>query len=97
MKTLRNLLRLGLIAIVVGFPSPAIAGQNPDLLTVGVYQNPPKVFLNGQGEAQGFWPDIITTIAQAENWQVQYVPCYWDQFCGPGPMAPASAFLRDRI
>ncbi|BEV15780.1 EAL domain-containing protein [Herbaspirillum sp. DW155] len=50
----------------------------PDkLLTVGVYQNPPKIFFNGDGTATGLHIDLIRLIAEREHWQLRFVPCEW--------------------
>ena len=42
---------------------------------VGYYQNAPKVFRTTEGEADGFWPDIVKDIASAskENWDLVWV------------------------
>ena len=47
-------------------------------LKVGLYQNPPKVFRNGQGVPSGFFVDILNAIAQREGWQLNYIDCDWD-------------------
>ncbi|WP_258398168.1 EAL domain-containing protein [Herbaspirillum rubrisubalbicans] len=46
-------------------------------LTVGVYQNPPKIFFDGQGVATGLHIDLLRVIAQREHWQLRFVPCEW--------------------
>ncbi len=58
---------------------PDMARGGGEQVRVGIYQNPPKVFLTHGGEPQGFWPDLVAAIATAENWQVDYVPCYWNR------------------
>lgn len=47
------------------------------LLTVGVYQNPPKIFFDGDGTATGLHIDLIRLIAEREHWQLRFVPCEW--------------------
>ena len=47
-------------------------------LKVGLYQNPPKVFRNGQGVPSGFFVDILNAVAQREGWQLNYIDCDWD-------------------
>uniref|UniRef100_UPI00194DCAE7 transporter substrate-binding domain-containing protein n=1 Tax=Halomicronema sp. CCY15110 TaxID=2767773 RepID=UPI00194DCAE7 len=44
---------------------------------VGIYQNPPKVFVDPAGDPAGFWVDVLAAIAESENWTVEYVPCEW--------------------
>lgn len=48
------------------------------VLRVGIYENPPKIFHNRQGEPAGFFVDILDILAQREQWQLDYVPCQWD-------------------
>lgn len=48
-------------------------------LKVGVYQNPPSVFYDGAGKVQGFYIDVIEHIAEAEDWQLQYVKATWPE------------------
>lgn len=45
---------------------------------VGVYQNAPKVFINQNGKADGFFPDLLNHIATQEHWTLEYVPCAWN-------------------
>ncbi|MGP1384803.1 MAG: EAL domain-containing protein [Thainema sp.] len=65
------------IAIALGiYADPAQSAAEP--LRVGVYQNQPKVFINPAGDPAGFWVDVLDSIAGAENWSLEYVPCEWD-------------------
>ncbi len=48
-------------------------------LRVGVYQNPPKLFLDDQGEMSGILGDLIGEIGQRENWELNPVACEWEQ------------------
>jgi diguanylate cyclase (GGDEF)-like protein/PAS domain S-box-containing protein len=48
------------------------------VLRVGVYDNPPKLMLDQQGEPSGIFGDLIKEIAQRENWQLEAVPCHWN-------------------
>lgn len=79
MKPLRTFLKFCVVAIASSSPSPVFAELETDPITVGIYQNPPKLYLNDQGQPQGFWPELLNTVAAAEDWQLQYVPCYWDR------------------
>jgi ABC-type amino acid transport substrate-binding protein len=54
------------------------AKAQDDALQVGIYQNAPKVYLTSDGEATGFWPELLAAIAAAEGWSLDYVPCEWD-------------------
>ncbi len=46
---------------------------------VGVYENKPKVFTDAQGQASGFFIDILRYMATQEQWTLDYVPCEWDE------------------
>jgi len=48
-----------------------------DTLSVGVYQNNPKVFIDNDGVAKGIFVDIIEEIAKRENWHIKYVYGSW--------------------
>ncbi|MDD3049645.1 MAG: hypothetical protein PHR06_00705 [Candidatus Cloacimonetes bacterium] len=37
-------------------------------IKVGFYENPPKLFTNDYGEISGFFPAILSEIAEKENW-----------------------------
>jgi len=47
-------------------------------LKVGVYDNPPKIFLSKSGEAQGIFIDLLKHIAQAEGWTLTFERCDWE-------------------
>jgi hypothetical protein len=49
------------------------------LVTVGVYDNPPKVFVSEAGQSEGIFIDIIEHIAQKEGWRLEYVSGSWAQ------------------
>lgn len=49
------------------------------LIKVGVYQNPPKIFTDARGRVSGFWPGLIEYIAKQESWKIKYIPGSWDE------------------
>lgn len=53
--------------------------QSPQLVRVGVYENPPKIYTNSDGSIDGFWPAIISDIAKRENWQIVWVSGSWEE------------------
>lgn len=69
------LVHLGEIAWI----QTAVAAPADSTIQVGVYQNRPKVFLDAEGKAVGFFPDLLNAIATAEGWQIDYVPCAWEE------------------
>ncbi len=48
-------------------------------LRVGIYENRPKIFTAPNGDAAGFWPEIIAYIAAEEGWEIEYVPGTWTE------------------
>lgn len=80
MKVMRLLTLLGFLGIlIVGsifFVSPSLvsAQTKPRVVRVGVYDNPPKIFLDEQGNAGGVFGDILAIIALKENWKLEFVP-----------------------
>ena len=48
-------------------------------VTVGVYQNAPKVFVDETGRPAGIFIDILTHIAAAEGWELDYVIGTWGE------------------
>ena len=44
---------------------------------VGIYQNPPKIFIDEMGLPAGIFVDLLNEIAEKENWNLIYVPCKW--------------------
>ncbi|WP_260292970.1 PAS domain-containing protein [Sedimenticola hydrogenitrophicus] len=68
----RRLLPLLLLLIVAG---PAAA----ETIRVGIHVNPPLSLIDSQGVARGFVIDLLDLIAAAEGWELEYVPCDWDE------------------
>ncbi|MGY4879013.1 EAL domain-containing protein [Vreelandella aquamarina] len=48
-------------------------------LKVGVYDNPPKVFMDADGEPGGILGELLADIAEEESWQLESVACQWQQ------------------
>ncbi len=53
-------------------------GLQAEPLRIGIYQNPPKIFLDQQQQPSGFFPAILEEIAANKGWQLNYHPCQWD-------------------
>ncbi|MFA7423983.1 MAG: ATP-binding protein [Desulfosarcinaceae bacterium] len=49
------------------------------VVRVGVYQNPPKVFLDDAGQPAGVFIDVIRHIAALEGWHLSYVYGTWGE------------------
>ncbi len=46
-------------------------------VTVGVYENEPKIYTDAQGRASGLFIDLLREIAARQDWQLEFVPCNW--------------------
>jgi signal transduction histidine kinase/ABC-type amino acid transport substrate-binding protein len=61
------------------FTTPVIWANEPIELTIGVYHNPPKVFLNKNNKAEGFFIDLLKEIAKHENWKLGFKQKSWPE------------------
>ncbi|MEI6207463.1 MAG: PAS domain S-box protein [Desulfuromonadales bacterium] len=57
-------------------PCHAEAGRT---VRVGIYQAKPLAFFDKDGSAHGFFVDMLSHIAEKEQWNVQYVPGSWQE------------------
>ncbi len=74
-SAVRFCLALFLLCNVALFPLSVQAA--PEVLRVGVYENPPKVTIDENGDVSGIFGEIIMEIAEQENWKIETVPCSW--------------------
>ncbi|MFH2093078.1 MAG: ATP-binding protein [Pseudomonadota bacterium] len=65
--------------LVVAFLPGVSATARETVVRVGVYENAPKIFTDGQGRPAGIFIDIIQEIAELEGWTLQYVHGNWTQ------------------
>lgn len=49
----------------------------PQVIRVGVYENPPKVMFEN-GQISGIFGDLLQEMAQREGWQIESVTCEWN-------------------
>lgn len=54
----------------------AIAASS-ETVKVGVYKNPPKVFMDDTEEVKGVFPELLSEIIEKGNWTLEYVSCHW--------------------
>jgi ABC-type amino acid transport substrate-binding protein len=66
----------GLAALAVATAAPAPVD---DPLRVGVYENPPKIFVDAEGRATGFFPDLVRELAPALGRPLVFEPCRWSR------------------
>ncbi|MFH2060147.1 MAG: PAS domain S-box protein [Pseudomonadota bacterium] len=50
-----------------------------DYLRIGIYDNPPKLFLDSDNTAKGIFPGIIKAIAKEEGWKIKFIPVSFRQ------------------
>jgi len=65
-----------LISLFLGIPP---ASSDNRTVTVGVYENAPKIFMSESGKPAGIFIDIIEHIAKSEGWHLHYVPGTWTE------------------
>ncbi|MHC1770361.1 MAG: PAS domain S-box protein [Flexilinea sp.] len=65
------------LILIVTFP-PCRVNAESRTVRVGVYDNDPKIFLNENGNADGFFIELLKEIADKENWTLAFVPCKWE-------------------
>ncbi len=53
--------------------------QEDQHIRIGVYDNPPKIFINDKGEADGIFIDLLEVITEKENLQLEYVTGEWNE------------------
>lgn len=76
---LRRACWLGLLAGLLSGLAPAWAQDTPTLtLRVGVYANPPKIFLGPDARPSGLLGDVLQAVAASEGWRLIPVSCAWD-------------------
>ena len=66
-----------LVALAVSLGAVTLARAEARTVTVGVYENAPKVFTSESGRPAGIFIDIIEYIARNEGWKLQYVHGTW--------------------
>ena len=70
------------VCAVMVVVAAVIAGQADAAgrtVRVGVYQNKPKIFMDENGHASGFFIDLLDEIAARDGWTLTYVPCEWSE------------------
>jgi putative nucleotidyltransferase with HDIG domain len=61
---------------ILFFLTTIIASETKEF-RVGIYNNPPKIFLDVNDKPSGFFVDILDEIASKEKWHLKYVKCEW--------------------
>ncbi len=74
---LGSFLTLSIVLIIFSCFEPSPARAEARTVTVGLYENAPKVFTSESGKPSGIFIDIIKNIAKTEGWRLRYVPGTW--------------------
>jgi len=53
--------------------------QTQRVIRVGVYENPPKIYTDNEGNIRGFWPELISYIADKEGWKIVWISGNWNE------------------
>jgi PAS domain S-box-containing protein len=54
-----------------------IAQTEQRTVTVGLYENAPKVYTGESGRPAGLFVELLNEMARIEGWSLRYVPCQW--------------------
>jgi len=65
--------------IIVSFAVCISAQGIEEPIKMGIYDNPPKIYADENGNAKGFWADITNHIAEREGWKIEYVKGTWPE------------------
>ncbi|MEH6436995.1 EAL domain-containing protein [Massilia sp. DD77] len=68
---------LALCLALLALLAPAAWAASARELRIGIYNNEPKLFIDGQGRAAGILVDLLEEVAKAEGWTLRFVPCAW--------------------
>jgi PAS domain S-box-containing protein len=71
------LIGIALLVVSLLFSPPARAEARD--VTVGVYENAPKIFTAESGQPAGIFIDLIENIAKTEGWKLHYVHGTWGE------------------
>ena len=88
------------LLIILSTSTNVFCGQPRDY-NVGIYQNPPLVFVDDNGHPKGIAIEILEYIAKAEKWNLAYVDGTWAEcferlHSGEIDILPGIAFSEER-
>ncbi len=70
--------RIGGVVAVVLLLSTQQADAR-EVYRVGLYQNPPKIFMDARQKPDGFFVTILDAIAKKRDWKLEYSRCSWSE------------------
>ncbi len=75
-KMRRGLTKWLVVALLFAWCQAALCDV---VVRVGVYDNPPKVYVDNAGVARGLFPELVDFIAGEEGWTIHYVRGTWTE------------------
>ena len=66
---------LGIMLLLLAVSAPA---AEPQVIQVGVYQNPPKIWRDENGRVAGHFAELVDDFARRFGYRVDYVFCEWE-------------------
>jgi len=76
---MKNLLKIIIILILLLIPVIINSTPPEKVLIVGSFNFPPGIFLNKQGETEGFFVDLLEEIAKEEGWKLEFRFTTWSK------------------
>lgn len=73
-EPITKFIRLVLVSLLLS-PLSMLFGRG---VRVGIAQNPPKCYINNEGEPAGIFVEILNAIAKEEDWDLHYQLGNWD-------------------
>jgi signal transduction histidine kinase len=100
-KLFKQLIFLFIIQSFFLYSDVQFARADSRIVTVGVYENAPKVFTSEDGKPSGVFIDVIEQISKTEGWNLKYVSGTWGEGLdrvkkGEIDLMPDVAYTADR-
>ena len=70
------LLIIATALLITAWDAP-FPGSSRRVVTVGLYENAPKLYRDANRQPAGLFVELLNAIARAEGWQLDYHPCDW--------------------
>ena len=79
LKIILPLLLIVLAVVIWQWPAHRIWHTEPRDVSVGFYENAPKVYTDEKGRPAGLFVELLERIAHDEGWRLHYVHCEWSR------------------
>lgn len=68
-----------IVVLLIGVALCSASSENRKVVKVGIYDNPPKIFIDSNNAPAGIFPELLQEIASIENWKLEYVAGSWKE------------------